>query len=45
MNELVIIGTQLDKSFVYHELEQCLLTEQECQRFLSGEKFTDQWPL
>ena len=45
MNELVIIGQDLDKDQIDKELEACLLDAYELADFLSGEKFNDNWPI
>lgn len=45
LNELVIIGTHLDKEKVEAELIECLCNEDEINHYLSGGKFADQWPL
>lgn len=45
LNELVIIGTHLDKEKVEGELIECLCNEDEINHYLSGGKFSDQWPL
>jgi hypothetical protein len=45
MNELVLIGQDLDKIEILAELETCLLNKYELADFLAGEKFTDNWPI
>lgn len=45
LNELVIIGQDLDKDLITGELEACLLDDYELADFLGGEKFTDNWPI
>lgn len=45
LNELVIIGQDLDKEQITLELESCLLNNYELADFLNGEKFTDNWPI
>jgi G3E family GTPase len=45
MNELVIIGQDLDKEQIQYEMENCLLDSYELADFLSGEKFKDNWPI
>ncbi|WP_304516634.1 GTP-binding protein [Cecembia rubra] len=45
LNELVIIGQDLDKDQITSELENCLLDDYELADFLNGEKFTDNWPI
>ncbi len=45
MNELVIIGQDLDQEVITSELESCLLDREELIDFLSGEKMKDNWPI
>jgi G3E family GTPase len=45
MNELVIIGQDLDKEQIQYEMENCLLDSYELADFLNGEKFKDNWPI
>lgn len=45
LNELVIIGTHLDKDKVEGELIECLCNEGEINHYFSGGKFSDDWPL
>lgn len=45
MNELVIIGQDLDKDQIQDELENCLLDTYELADFLNGEIFKDNWPI
>ncbi|WP_114751571.1 GTP-binding protein [Pleomorphovibrio marinus] len=45
MNELVIIGQDLDPEHITKELRECLLNGLETQAFLDGERFTDNWPV
>jgi G3E family GTPase len=45
MNELVIIGQDLDKDQIQNELENCLLDSYELADFLNGEIFKDNWPI
>lgn len=45
LNELVIIGQDLDKEQIPFELESCLLDGFELADFLSGEQFKDNWPI
>jgi len=45
MNELVIIGQDLDKEKIQYEMENCLLDTYELADFLNGEKFKDNWPI
>lgn len=45
LNELVIIGQDLDKEQIQLEMENCLLDSYELADFLNGEKFKDNWPI
>lgn len=45
MNELVIIGTELDKTQITDELQKCLLNTDEMKEWRSKERFEDPWPL
>lgn len=45
LNELVIIGQQLEIQKVKNELNSCLCSEEECLSFHQGKGFTDPWPL
>lgn len=45
MNELVIIGQDMDKDQIVWELEACLLDTYELADFLNGETFKDNWPI
>lgn len=45
LNELVIIGTQLDKELVRLALQSCLLNDDEILDFKREGEFTDPWPL
>jgi G3E family GTPase len=45
LNEVVIIGQNINHEKVSLELEACLCNEEEVQKFLTGEKFTDTWPI
>ncbi len=45
LNELVVIGQNLDKEKIQSALERCLCTEMEIGHFHAGGHFTDQWPL
>jgi len=45
LNELVIIGTQLDQVLVKAAVESCLLDEIERMKYEAGEVFADPWPL
>jgi len=45
LNELVIIGTQLDQVLAKAAVESCLLDEVEIMNYKAGEVFPDPWPL
>lgn len=45
LNELVVIGTQMNEQQVRDELYTCILTDAEARAFHAGEKFIDPWPL
>jgi G3E family GTPase len=45
LNELVIIGTQLDRVLVKAAVDSCLLDEVESMKYKAGEVFADPWPL
>ncbi|EKB49240.1 GTP-binding protein [Cecembia lonarensis] len=45
MNELVLIGQDLDQEQITKELEGCLLNNLELAEYLNGKKFTDNWPI
>ncbi len=45
LNEIVIIGTNLDKGKVNLELAECLCSTEEINDYLSGGRFKDTWPL
>jgi G3E family GTPase len=45
LNELVIIGQDLDIDRITRELMSCLCDESETTRYLEGGSFTDPWPL
>lgn len=45
LNEIVIIGTKLDKEKVSLELTECLCNKEEINYYLSGSSFNDTWPL
>jgi G3E family GTPase len=44
-NEVVIIGQDLDEAGIMEELENCLLKEEELERWFDGEFFEDNWPI
>jgi G3E family GTPase len=44
LNELVIIGQDLDKELIYAELDKCLCTEEEIKQMELGVKFIDPFP-
>lgn len=45
MNELVIIGQQLDKVGIIHDLEKCLLTSNEIIEYNNANSFNDPFPV
>ncbi|WP_420580959.1 GTP-binding protein [Reichenbachiella sp.] len=45
LNELVIIGQDMDEHQIRTDLENCLLLEDEIKGMESGGKFQDQWPI
>jgi G3E family GTPase len=45
LNELVIIGTHLDKAHAHSQLAACLCDEKEIECFLAKGAFADPWPL
>jgi len=45
MNELVIIGQNLEPEKIHEEMENCLLSNLEIVDFVEGEKFIDPWPV
>lgn len=45
MNELVLIGQDMDKEMIEAELQACLLDQEELANFLLGERFHDNWPI
>lgn len=45
MNELVIIGQNLNPERIRQEMEKCLLSDLEILDFMEGEKFYDPWPV
>ncbi|MBL3658832.1 GTP-binding protein [Fulvivirga sediminis] len=45
MNELVIIGQDLDEKAISAQLFDCLITEQDEQVIKEGSQWVDQWPL
>lgn len=45
LNELVIIGTQMEKTMIKRALESCLLREDEFVMYERGKGFIDPWPL
>lgn len=44
LNEIVLIGQYPDQSQIQKELESCLLTEWELQKYFQGKSFHDNWP-
>jgi len=45
MNELVIIGTGLQREQITRQLQACLLTEEELADYKAGRPWPDPWPL
>ncbi len=45
LNELVIIGQELNIAKITEELTACLCNENEIKHYLNGGKFSDSWPL
>jgi G3E family GTPase len=45
MNELVLIGQDLDKKQITKELIACLVTEADANHFSLSSQFTDEWPI
>jgi hypothetical protein len=45
MNELVIIGTELNPDLVRKQLETCLLNTEEMLQWKAKTKFEDPWPI
>lgn len=45
MNELVLIGQDLDKELISHELKACLITEEETRNYSLTTHFKDEWPI
>lgn len=45
LNELVIIGQDMDEQLIRAELENCLLQEDEIKGMASGDGFQDKWPI
>ncbi len=45
LNELVIIGQELDADKIKRELESCLCNDAETTHYLRGGRFHDEWPL
>jgi G3E family GTPase len=45
LNELVIIGQELNVASITYGLEQCLCNEDEVAHYLEGGSFTDPWPI
>jgi hypothetical protein len=44
INELVIIGQDLDEEAIRSELEECLCTEEDIRLMNAGWEFEDEWP-
>ncbi len=45
MNELVIIGYQLDEAAISRELQSCLVNSLEGKAITAGHRFEDNWPV
>ena len=45
MNELVLIGQEMDEAQIRLDLDACTLTDSEIEGFKAGEKFIDMWPI
>ncbi|MFO0322707.1 MAG: GTP-binding protein [Bacteroidota bacterium] len=45
LNELVIIGQELNKILITEQLESCLCTDTEIQKWQNGFKYKDEWPI
>ena len=45
MNELVLIGQDLDEESISRELTECLVTEEESRYFSMTTHFKDEWPI
>jgi G3E family GTPase len=45
MNELVLIGQELDQESITRELTKCLVTEAEAKNFSLSKQFADEWPI
>ncbi|MDR7130846.1 G3E family GTPase [Algoriphagus sp. 4150] len=45
MNELVLIGQDLEKELLIEELTACLVTEKESKHFSMTTQFKDEWPI
>jgi G3E family GTPase len=45
LNEIVIIGTHLERQQIEDDLYRCLCNEEEIAYYQSGGKFSDTWPL
>jgi G3E family GTPase len=45
LNELVIIGQDMDEAHIRKELEQCLCTVGEIEKMWAGKYLSDEWPL
>lgn len=45
MNELVLIGQDIDNKKITKDLDDCLLTDFEIMGMQSGNGFEDEWPI
>jgi G3E family GTPase len=45
INELVVIGQDLDQKLITFELEKCILFTDELLEYHAGKKFSDMWPI
>lgn len=44
LNELVLIGQNPDQNQIQEELQSCLLTDWELEKYFDGKPFQDNWP-
>lgn len=45
LNEIVLIGRDMDRGHLERQLTECLCNEMEIDHYLAGGKFSDAWPL